>query len=606
MAIFLKDNELDDAYNDAVKHTREFQKSFDEIERLSDNKVRTNIQKNYPKVNDGTLAGQLPEMAMRRFQQLFPGKFKVRDVDMWFNELLGLIWKNHIVPGADRDADFFTKFWLMVLDTQKYGAAASFSFFRNDANYTGADFTRLYIRDLLFEDGKISPTSANFMWANFYFTKFDIKRIIAQAEKEEEYAKANSVPSMNTWDIALLKDFCDRGPSGKDQNEQNPTERDKQLSNTHYKMAGLFHKGYKAPFLTTIPNMKNKVVRRRLNENPTGDIPINVIYAIQNLENAFGRGVVEQAAPTQNVLDIYTQADVLGTLLGLEPPTTIGGDTSKLQEKSLEFRPRAKWRIGSAEVKPVDLGSSVYTQLADRISRQKSNVLNQVGSFDTSIPAAAGNPQFSRTPAGTNSLDARGNAIDNFYITQIRKGFARQAELLMNIHLANMQGTEAMDIAKDEAKRLRKAGWDIGDASQIEIVYSEMEDIKAQFIPDEPNKANDPEKAELLEGIKLIVENPEARQEMLAEGAEIKLGKLYLKYLQKLDIEDLDEIIIINEPGQGGDTAPSSDDPQLELQETMAQYGISQNDAHIVMKARRSGISEEEIAQEIASRSGNV
>ena len=59
---------------------------------------------------------------------------------------------------------------------------------------------------------------------------------------------------------------------------------------------------------------------REVNPDPTGDLPITMQYCYENLESPYGIGRIELAGPTQNVLDYMTQAHVLATQIGLQPP----------------------------------------------------------------------------------------------------------------------------------------------------------------------------------------------------------------------------------------------------------------------------------------------
>lgn len=688
---FLSTAELLDAYDVATTQARKYFEPFDEYERLSANKIRPDLPHQYPKVNDGTLAALLPENAKRVFQKLHTGHFTSLDRDeTWLIELINILWNRVIVPGAQTDADFYTKFWNLYYRSQQHGAAAAFAYFTTKDNYTGADFSVDYIRDILPEPGKVSHQASNYNWRNSYHTKLDLQNIIEYCTKEEARAKKGKRDSYANWDVPLLKAFVNAGPDGKAQQDKNLTEREKQLAASHFKLATCFHRGSDAPFYTIIPSMQGKLARTRKNENPTGDTPITLMYYTQDLQNPYGKGMVEMAGSNQNVMDYFTQADVLATQKGMDPPLKIKGaadSATGLVLSSLVNAPSAKWRVGNADVEVVNETSSVYTFLQNRMGMYKGNLMNLLGQFDTSVGAAAGNPSFSKTDAGVNTLNARGTVNDNFFASAGAQAFRQLAKTMMNIHMANMQGNEVFTLLEDEVQRLQKGGWELMGSTKALLEYDNLRG-KFDFEVDDPRQIDDPETQGLLDGIKLLTENATAIPTIEAAGTvKVDLGEMYQQYFAKLQLSNLDKIFVpidtqdatdnqtptvgpdgqpLPQPqedqaqpsasdmqmqpkpptvsiafkdlppagkiqaaadygiqltpqdvsiGQPLQAAPTPDqqvssqsateDPialQQELEQTMQQYGIDQEQAMLVMGARRHGESEEDIASYLAQQ----
>lgn len=553
MAIYLEDNELEDAYDAAALHARKYFEPFDEYERLAANRIRGDLPKHYPRVNDGSLSSLLLETAKRVFPQLYTGKFTSLDrSEPWLLELINILWNRVIVPGAETDADFYTKFWNMHYRVEQHGAAAAFAFYSNrEGCYRGADFSIDYIRDILLEPGKVSDLGSDYIWRRSYLSKLQLKRIIDRAEEEEALAKHQKRESFNTWVIPVLKELYDKGPSDKDTQDKNLSEREKSLSATHFKLATAYHRGVEAPFITIAPTIEGKVARRRPNEDPTGDIPIILMYHTQDLVNPYGKGIIEVAGANQNVLDHFTQSDVLATQKGMEPPVKIGGDRAGLVMRSIVHGPNAMWKIGSAKVDVVDTNSSIYQYLGDRMGRYKSNLMNQVGSFDSTVSGTSGNPQFSKTDAGVNNLESRTDVNDNFFANSGRTGFKRLAKTLMNIHMANMHGSEVFDLLEDEIERLERGGWKFEGSTQANLDYEKLRG-KFDFKPEDQRQSSDPEKEGLLEGIKLFAENETAIEQIEAGGKyKVDVGEAYRQYFGKLNLSQIDKIIIPQETTDG-------------------------------------------------------
>lgn len=591
MANFLEVSDLYTNYLDTQMEALKFFEKFDEIERLSANGIRSDLPKHYPRVNDGTLAAMLLENAKRAFPNLFTGTFHSLDRhEAWLMELLGILWSRVIVPGARTDADFYTKFWNWVgYRPQQHGASAAFVFFRADADYTGADFSLDYIRDVMMEPGKVSTLSANYVWRNSYHTRLDIERIISYAEAEDAAAKKENRESYNTWQVGALKEFLNRGPSGKEQNQKNFTERQKQLTAEYYMFSTCFHRGSNAPFYSIIPSLNGRLARTRKNENPTGDVPVILSYHTQDLTNPYGKGLVEIAGPNQNVLDYFTQADVLATQKGVSPPVKIkgaGDAATGFVESSIVHGPDARWRLGNTDVQVVETTTSVYQGLNDRMARYKTNLLTQLGSFDTSTPASAGNPQFSRTSAGVDSLDARTNVNDNFFVNAGMIGFTQLATTMMNIHMANMHGKEVFTLLEDEVERLQRGGWNLGGNT---LAFLEYDNLRGKFCFEVDDKTKlDPQETEgMATALKELTPDTVAVIERDGDK-KVDLGELWIEYLSRLLPNSIDKVIVPLDAENAAEGNPSPVDGQAQPTGTP---GTAQGQTAPAQKAPSESIS---------------
>jgi hypothetical protein len=182
-------------------------------------------------------------------------------------------------------------------------------------------------------------------------------------------------------------------------------------------------------------------------------------YCYETLESPVGIGRVELAGPTQNVLDYMTQAHVLATQIGLQPPKKLKGAIDQTNLNSLTFTPDALWQVGQAEVDVVNTATSVYSQFPANFGLYKAQLQNLQGSTDGSVSSESGDPGFSKTQAGVKMQESRTNAQDNYLRNKADTAAAKMAEKMMNVHMANMQGADILDIAEDDVERLTKAGY---------------------------------------------------------------------------------------------------------------------------------------------------
>jgi len=96
--IYLKKDELKDAYFEAERTAVDWMKPFNEYERIAGNKLSKTLGKNMPRVNDGSLAASLIETPMNVLPEMQSGKFKSQGrKKAWLNEIANIIWQTALV-----------------------------------------------------------------------------------------------------------------------------------------------------------------------------------------------------------------------------------------------------------------------------------------------------------------------------------------------------------------------------------------------------------------------------------------------------------------------------------------------------------------------------
>lgn len=627
MAIYLEKEEINDAYYEADKASADWFLPFDEYERIAANKLSKTLGKNMPKVNDGSLAASLLETPMQVYPSMQTGKFTATDrKEAWINEIANITWKNKIVPNANTQASFFDKEQIALYRALKYGAQPRYNFFVSTDNYTGSDWSLPYVRNVKLEPGKFSADDCDYIFLDVYYTKLQLKRIIERVGKDKE----------SGWDIKALKELADMSMTDKEIKEQNINERDKQVRSSGIKTFICFNRGANAPFYMFSPHLeKGRCIRSWKNPDPTGDLPITMQYCYENLESPYGIGRTELAGPTQNVLDYMTQAHMLATQIGLQPPKKLSGPTDNTNFNSLTFTPDAIWQLGNAQIDVVQTASSVYTQFPANFGLYKSQLQTLQGRTDGSVSAESGNPNFSKTPAGVKQQQERTNSQDNYLRNKADDASAKMAKKMMNVHMAQMTGADVLDIAEDDKERLVKAGY-LDDnpmtpepsANELPIIY---EDIKAtfNFEYDARPEADDEEKNRWLELIDIATSNPNIIPAMEQSGWRFNLGEAFKKVVNASGTADSEKVLtqispdeMMQEQQLGPDgmpmQQPMGEEPmgmpetqapameqEDELQVTMEEYGVDQSTAMAVIQARKQGFDEQEIVQYLQGGANN-
>lgn len=602
MAIYLTKEELKDSYYEASKTAKDWHKPFNEYERIAGNKLSKTLGKNMPRVNDGSLAASLLETPMQVYPVMQTGKFSVVDRDeQWLSEIANIIWRRRIVPKANTQASFFDKEQISIYRALRYGAQPRYNFFVSNETYTGSDWSLPYIRNVKLEPGKFSVDDCDYVFLDVFYTKLQLRKIIDQIEEDTKQAKINKTTPDTSWNVEALKQLVDAALTSKELDEKNQDEREKAINASGIKITACFQRGIGAPFYMFSKHLPDgECVREWVNPDPTGDLPITMQYCYENLESPYGIGRIELAGPTQNVLDYMTQAHVLATQIGLQPPKKISGPTDQTNFDSLQFAPDALWQTGQANIDVVQTTSSVYTQFPGNFGLYKAQLQNLQGRTDGSVSAQSGDPNFSKTSAGVKMQESRTNAQDNYLRNKADTAGAKMAEKMMNIHMAMMSGADLLEIAGDDLERLTKAGYfDDNEETpepslqDIPILYEELRG-KFKFEFDPRPEADQDEKNRWLELIDIATSNPNVLPAIEQSGYRFNLGEAFKKVLGASGADQWEKVLDEISPEE---IVPPQDQAQLndELSATMQQYGIGEDVATAVLAARQQGYSEEEI-----------
>lgn len=543
---FLKQDDLYKNYDASKADAESWRSEYREYERIANNELIANLDKNLPETSDGSLSASLFKLPKRIVSSKLKGFAKTTDRDdAWLTELANMQWENQIIPNANTQAPFHRKWKDAVRKAAVYGSVPLVTLFVERGNYTGSDFIVALPQDVHLEQGKISDYDSDVIYWDTFYTKTQIESMIEMAKAENRDAKKDGRDSYNRWNIPNLQKLLTKEEERS--TAQTPkSQQDKSVKSSGIKLCVVVQRGVDAPFYMYSPTF-NLTVREWSNPDPTGDVPIHYLYCYQDFINPYGIGIVKLAGGTQNVLDYMRQADVLATQLGIRPPIEINGDADSVDLDSVVYEQDALWFTGTAKVQRMELGNHIYSELPNRIAMYKNSLNQMLPMGDTSISATAGDPLVSKTPAGVKqqaanlSIDDE-DFKDNLYIT-----YAAVAKSMINTHFANMQGTDLMRLSDEEKDVMTKAGIEFPqDTNELEVVW---DTARAEFdfeIDTEADKTTDD--AMKLEGLTKVVEvikDPMVLQmveaSMQKNGKKLDVGELYSEIIGLLS--DNDKII---------------------------------------------------------------
>lgn len=612
MGVFLTKDELLDSYAEAEQHSDKLYKPFDEYERLAGNKISKLISKNMPKVNDGSLAALLLEIPMTVIPAMVTGKFtSTNKKQPWADELVNMMWENEIVPNANTQADFYDKELIASYRSLKYGVQWKYNFFRSDENYTGSDWSIPYVKNVKLEPGKYSIEDSDYVFMDVFFTKLQLKKIIEQLKTANKEAKAEGGKSDTSWNIDALKKLVDMAKTYKETKDMNSAEREKQVQSSGIKTTICFNRGKDAPFYMFSKHLPaGELLREWKNPDPTGDLPITAEYCYETLETPVGMGLIELAGGTQNVLDYMTQAHVLATQLGLQPPKKLTGPMETANLDSIVNAPDALWMLGNAQVDVVQPTSSVYSQFPNNYGLYKSQLQNLMGRTDGTVSSQSGNPMFSKTPQGIKQQMERTNAQDNYLRNKHDTSSSKLYTKMMNVHLAMKEGADLLAVAEDDKERLEKAGYfnenpndDIPSITEIPFLYEELRDTY-KFKYDPRPETDEEEKGRWIELIDIYASNPNLAPMLQQSGWDFNLGEAFKKVIAASGASDWEKVLVKIDPeqmqqgmgqmGTGGMQGQEvTQDPQL--QQIMQEFGVNEQIAGVMLNGMNQGYDPQQI-----------
>jgi len=535
VSTYLDKDEIYSLYTTAKDESYTWRKDYQEFERLADNEIISDLDETLPEVNDGSLAASLFKLPKRIINSNLSGRAKATDRDdEWLTELANMQWENEIMPNANSQAPFIRKWKDAVRKAAIYGSVPLITLFVERGKYTGADFIVAQPQDVTLEPGKVSDNDSDIIWWDVYYSKLQLKKTIVQAKKEMAEAKASGKEGYNKWNVEALEkilagDMKDERTSQDDHRQK----QDKSVEKGGFHFCISFQRGVDAPFYMHHKATKTWV-REWTNPDPSGDIPVHFLYCYQDFINPYGIGIVKLAGGTQNVLDYMRQSDILATMIGIRPPISISGDTSETDLDSIIYSQDQQWITGNAVVKREELGSQIYAEIPNRISMYKISLNQLIPTGDTSISSGAGDQNYSKTPAGVKFQGAELSIDDEDFKDNVNMTYETVAESMINIHFANMQGSDLMKLSEEEIEILAGAGLPMEEGNtELEVVWDNVRGIFDFEVDAEQDKTQD--EAQRLEGLLKVAEfrtmDPMFDQKLAKSGKQIDDGELYTEII---------------------------------------------------------------------------
>lgn len=450
---YLEESDLQDALHDSEQYMQPFFEPLAEIERVTRGRPGK-VPAGKPRVTDGTLASIRREAPKQTIQQLPNGKVTIKkfpDIE----KLADAVLTDIIIPNANGGGDPFTKAKQSIKDVISDGAAWAYCYYSRTGDVFHADYRRKYVKEVLFEKGKVSEYDSNFMPMIDYVTKGDIKGIMYWQKYLKEAAEGRQEKFEAEWDLKALQELLDGGERDKDDDQKSEKEKQSDETNGYFKFVYFLQKGVGGRFYIWAPAI-NKCVRRWTNKDPRGIIPLHGFVPEPDFVNPHGEPIAALSVPKQNLQDFNMQMYQYNMGVQNSPPVKKWGKTPSSRIKLVpdSIIEMKGTKADGNDFEAVNINNSAIDKFPANYGLIKSQILGEMGANGDTISAESGNPSQSKTQAGVKSQTQRmgvnygdlGRGYENWQ--------ARIWETCLNIHFAESRGLKELDLEKDTVKRL--------------------------------------------------------------------------------------------------------------------------------------------------------
>jgi hypothetical protein len=540
---FLTPENIVETYKSSRQWTEGLTSSFTEYERIARNRPHPSTPKELPKTTDGTTASIIRKTPKRIIQQLPTGKI-VSDTNDWLSVIASFVYRNRILRNANEGYDLIQKCWMVVERFLTFGFCPTYTPFVERHGEFCTDLRLPYWADVFLQPGKISDEDSNYMFLRTWWKTADIDALIAAQAKLDKKTD-------RTWDMAALKEIKDYETS-KEERAKTPAEKEQQVdSHGGICLITGFQRGVGAK-IYTFHEGTGKVVRTKPNKDPRGEIQLNFAYGDIDGSNPFGRGIVDLVGSLQNLIDGEMQMYQFNRALMLAPPVIKRGNFPKSRVKWVPNAIIDVGQDGNATVEAIKIDTTAHANFPNNYGLMKSQLINLVSSPDTSISSEAGNPGFSKTPAGVKQLQANLSVDDNYIRKQFETWFAKWSETAINLYFAERSGIEELQLDKETATELLKLAEEgkfnpalLSDDMKVRIDYdSATPALKFEVDASTSKMQDDVQQLQSLEGLIQLLDKSPALQMLVPKDKQISLWNAIVA---NSGVEDPEKLVVSDE-----------------------------------------------------------
>lgn len=441
----LNENNLFQAYDDAVLYTESLNDPFPEFQRIARNKPYPDLARKYPKVAEGSTAAYIQQKPRDLIQQTPSGDVTVDALGQmpkgWTPEAFQLVaqWELdfEIIPNANEDYPVFEKAQNGMEQALTVGFTCTTApFYNHDGTWT-TDMTMAYWGDVIQPAGYKSIKQSPFTFLRGWWPPERIDQIIANPAKAT--AGGWNVPNLTQAKTEL---------ETKDQKSETPSEKARGLPESYVPIVVAYQKGVLAPIFTFNPDSK-KILRTKPNPDPRGHKNVQTLYGLVDGTNPMGLSVVELVGAWQNLMDNDVQAYQYNRAYNVDPATIRQGNIG-----DGDLHPGATFTAQDENdgIEVLSIDSTALSEYPTTYEWQRGVLMNMLNSPTS---AGDGDAPLGTTPAGIRSAASAISTDDLSYVQHLHDWFEDWGETSLNITFAERKGIQKLELDDATADQLR-------------------------------------------------------------------------------------------------------------------------------------------------------
>lgn len=519
---FLTEDNIFDLCQQAKEHTERLTEPFAEYSRIARNKPSDKVPDKFPKLTDGTASALIRKSPRRTIQQLPTGVVESDTKDSPWPILADFVYRTEIIPLANAEYDLIQKCWSVAEDGKTFGAKAVNTPLLNKGGKLLPDYIPIYWGDVFVQPGKKSGKDCDYLFMRSWWQQSDIDALIDAEKTRRKQAKRKKQPYTSVWDLAALEEIKE-AITQKDEMARTPSEDKLVLDPSGIEIITGYQRGKDADFFIFNPATE-KIVGRKKNIDPRGNMPIDWYYYETDGSNPLGRSLLELIGPIQNKIDADMQAHGYNQALSLRSAVNVFGNVNP---RRLNFGPNALNHIQdpNARIEPMETDTTGMQRYADNYGLHKTQLLALANSnADTSTSAEIGNPGFGKTPTAIKAQQASMSVDDNAERKSFEAHFEDWSETAINLYFGARSGKEEMRLDEETANKLRdlekKTGkqdgyeWAEAEGTLIIVDFSKAKEALHFRVDASTSKVNS--EAAQLEALQVLVTTLDSSQSLSA------------------------------------------------------------------------------------------
>lgn len=557
---------------------------WDKVEMLFHNQLNDLISGDTKsRVFDPKLSTLTLERAYRVMSQLAAGKVKgVSKNDKGDAMLKNLILDKYIVPNANAQFDLLTKFRMVDVYSNIYGAFFVMIDWDVKPNgYVGPDMWLLNIRDVFPQVGATSIDDSDYIITRTWKPLSYFEGL----KDKDGFKNVNKVISKIN-DKAGSKEGRDSNEKSKRAESEYPEEAAARKSG-YFEVLSQFEKDRWVDFCVDA-DMEFRDIK---NPHDDFDLPVKVKYSIPLIDDFFGMGDFERGGSMQMLINSTWNLYLDGIKKSLKPPKLINKDNIASMS-SIRDIPGADWLVRGPNinntVQPVNVTPQGINSFNNTYQVANAAILNLFGATDTAVTTQT-DPAFGRTPQALKQQQARENTRDNADRFFMEKFVESVYKKFVNLLSKKQSSAIQIRLFEEEIQELSRSYKEIEemydeDSGRLSIPKGKKQTLYDYEIVSGSTFAID--QKEQQENMQLFLQlyvqgqTPQGNwlaEKLKEEGFEFKFGELFKRIMSQSGIQDWDKILEEMTPEEQSDQIMSQAQQGIEQAIQQMQGGGSIN-----------------------------